>query len=599
LLAKLPLLLGLLKADPLLLYGGLQSGLRPGWLPGYPPYPTLDPNIAFTSHALGRRAALEVFSGHLPWWNHFEGVGAPLAGEMQSAALFPLTWLLLLPHGQLYMHLILQVIAGVATWALLRRLGCGQVAAVAAAMVFEFNGTFAWLANAVINPIAFLPVVLLGVETARERVSEGRGGGLGLIAIGLAASLYAGFPEVAYLNGLLIAAWTLVRTATLPRPTWWPFLLRVGIGAVAGLAIAAPILVAFLDYLPLASLGGHEGAAFGTLHLRPGYLLATLAPYAFSAPFHLKLYDDLWGSVGGYAGCMLLGLAVYGALGQRLRALRVLLAAWVAVTVAFSYGLPGLDLLARVIPGIGSAAFYRYTPPGWEFSLCVLAGLGLSDLAAMRARWPLWAALAATVAAAAAAWLFSRSQNLPLGHPLGLLNLAGLGLLLVAAVALIVFAKSQPKLARGLAARMVLEAVAYFVLPSLGWPSAGRVETGGVAYLRAHLGFQRFATVGPLQPNYGSYFGLAAINHNDLPIPGAWTAYVSRHLDRDANPILFTGASSVDDLAARFDAYRAVGVRYVLLSPGTLDTAGFQALKAATLGPDAPFRPVYDDPAVQ
>src|SRR5690349_17916458 len=75
LLAKLPLLLGLLKADPLLLYGGLQSGLRPGWLPGYPPYPTLDPNIAFTSHALGRRAALEVFSGHIPWWNHFEGVG--------------------------------------------------------------------------------------------------------------------------------------------------------------------------------------------------------------------------------------------------------------------------------------------------------------------------------------------------------------------------------------------------------------------------------------------------------------------------------------------------------------------------------------------
>ena len=47
----------------------------------------------------------------------------------------------------------------------------------------------------------------------------------------LAASLYAGFPEVAYLNGLLIAAWTLVRTATLPRPGWWPFLLRVGIGA--------------------------------------------------------------------------------------------------------------------------------------------------------------------------------------------------------------------------------------------------------------------------------------------------------------------------------------------------------------------------------
>ena len=66
LLAKLPLLLGLLKADPLLLYGGLQSGLRPGWLPGYPPYPTLDKLIqalvddSVTPEAAARRAGVSV-----------------------------------------------------------------------------------------------------------------------------------------------------------------------------------------------------------------------------------------------------------------------------------------------------------------------------------------------------------------------------------------------------------------------------------------------------------------------------------------------------------------------------------------------------------
>jgi hypothetical protein len=112
LIVKSPLLFGLLNCDPTLLYAGLQHGLHPGPLGGYPPYPTIDPNIAFTSHALGRRVILDILQGQWPWWNYYEGVGAPLAGEMQSAALFPLTWLLYFKNGQLYMHLALQMIAG-------------------------------------------------------------------------------------------------------------------------------------------------------------------------------------------------------------------------------------------------------------------------------------------------------------------------------------------------------------------------------------------------------------------------------------------------------------------------------------------------------
>ncbi|MDR5737677.1 hypothetical protein [Caballeronia sp. LZ016] len=286
-LVRAPQLFDLLLADPTLLYAGLADGLRAGPLGGFPPFPTIDPNIAFTSHALGHRAALDVLSGHIPWWNHFEGVGTPLVGEMQAAALFPLTWLLVLKSGQFYMHIALQVISGVATWQLLRRIGCSKLAAVAAALAFEFNGTFAWLANAVINPIPFLPLTLLGIEILRERVARAKAGGHAFLTIGLAASLYAGFPEVAYLNGLLILAWTLVRTAALPYAERWLFLRRVVIGGIAALAISAPVLVPFFDFLPLANTGGHEGTGFESVHLSPGFLVGLLAPYAFGAIFQL------------------------------------------------------------------------------------------------------------------------------------------------------------------------------------------------------------------------------------------------------------------------------------------------------------------------
>ena len=81
-------------------------------------------------------------------------------------------------------------------------------------MLFEFNGTFAWLAHSAINPIAFLPMSLYGIETLRSAVHTGRSGGWSWLAAGLALSLYAGFPETAYLDGLLVLGWAVFRVVT-------------------------------------------------------------------------------------------------------------------------------------------------------------------------------------------------------------------------------------------------------------------------------------------------------------------------------------------------------------------------------------------------
>lgn len=162
LLVALVLILGGVAPDPISLWAGIGVGFQPGRLPGYG---TIDPAAGFISYPLGVRAALDVLSGQLPLWNHFEGLGTPLLGEMQSAALFPPTLLLLLPHGPLLEHALLQVVAGVGTYLFLRRFGLGGRAALAGGLLFEFNGVFAWITNAIFNPIALLPWLFFAVES--------------------------------------------------------------------------------------------------------------------------------------------------------------------------------------------------------------------------------------------------------------------------------------------------------------------------------------------------------------------------------------------------------------------------------------------------
>lgn len=592
LLVKLPLLLGLLHADPMLLFSGLAQGLHSGPAGGYPPYPTIDPNIAFTSHALGHRAALDVLHGHMPWWNYYEGVGAPLAGEMQSSALFPLTWLLYFSNGQLYMHLALQIIAGLSTYGLLRKLQIIRTAALAAALVFEFNGTFAWLADVVVNPIPFLPLALLGVEHARERAMVFASGGGVAIALALAASLYAGFPEVAYLNGLLVFAWTLVRIPSLPPRARWRFLLKVGMGGFAALAIAAPVLVAFIDYLQVAMTGMHEGEGLAHLYISPTCLVALAVPYAFGSIFGTPALDFFWGNIGGYIGCTLFVLAFAGMWGANYRGVRLMLGLWVLLSLAVTFGIPGGSWLVQVIPAMKLTAFYRYLPPSWEMALCILAAFGLSDLrthdrpASMRTGVILLLVfIVAGRLIASAAGVHAHGR---LAHDAWLFC----AVLLITLIGSLFVRITTANKIRGLSALLVLEAVIYFTLPVLSYPSQGRVDLGGVRFLQAHAGLQRFVTLGPIAPNYGSYFGIAAINHNDIPLPRDWTEFVAQKLDDNSPPVLFLadaridpkGRSAADNLARNIDNYRAIGVKYLVtastvpLAPALTNGApGFEA----------------------
>ncbi len=574
---KIHLLIGLYSPSPIYVFSGLATESHGRVLPGLS---SIDPNVGTVSQALGHAAARDLLHGHMPWWNFYQGVGGPLAGEMQSAALFPLTPLLMLPGGQLYFHLLLQIVAGVSTLFMARRLGLSPLASCLAAILFECNGTFAWLANAAVNPIPFLPLVLLGVETVRGRVEADDGGGWFWIALGIALSLYAGFPEVAYLDGLLILTWTLVRAGGLARPDQLRFLGRAALGAVAGLLLAAPVLIAFLDFLPDAFVGNHDGNGYAQPYLPPSSLLSVALPYAFGFVFQDNglFPPGFWTKVGGYGGVGLLVLAVCAAFGRRLRPLRLVLIGWVVVTISACFGLPVVADLVRLIPGIGISNFARFLPPSWEFALAMLAALAVDDLAeSLRARHLVRRAVPAVLAFIGLGVLVL-APTLLSGHSPGyaLPSLAGsllIGLLILAGLWR---AGLRADPARTAAAICAFEAILFFLLPTFANPRHVRLAADGVRFLQGNLGYQRFFTLRPLQPNYGAWFGIASVNNQDLPLPRGWVDFVAARLDDNTDPMAFDGANRRDpggrSAAANFlkneAAFEEAGVKYVLTSPG-------------------------------
>jgi hypothetical protein len=121
-----------------------------------------------------------------------------------------------------------------------------------------------------------------------------------------------------------------------------------------------------------------------------------------------------------------------------------------------------------------------------------------------------------------------------------------------------------------------LEAIAMFMTPEFSTYRGGTIDSSAVAFLQQHTGLNRVYTLGPLQPNYGSYFGINSLNVNDLPVPKAFSHVVETKLDPNANPLLFTGTvennslglTAAQALTRYLPNYERFGVKYVLVARG-------------------------------
>jgi hypothetical protein len=106
-----------------------------------------------------------------------------------------------------------------------------------------------------------------------------------------------------------------------------------------------------------------------------------------------------------------------------------------------------------------------------------------------------------------------------------------------------------------------------FAVPQFAAPRAARLDLAPVAYLRQHLGDQRFYTLGPIAPDYGSYFGLASLSVDDFP-PKAYAGYMHRRIDPWFPFVGFRSPkapSPESELLSHLRGYRLAAVRYVVL----------------------------------
>ncbi|WP_020069849.1 glycosyltransferase family protein [Paraburkholderia caledonica] len=580
--AALPGLIGLYHANPMLYLGAVARNYRPGLTPGFP---YLDPNNAFTAQALGYRAALDWIGGIVPWWNYFSGVGLPLAAEYQPAVFFPPTLMLLLPNGMLLQHILLQIIAGWGAYGLLRQLALGRLAAATGGMLFAFNGALAWFDHAPALPVPFLPWILWGVDRVFAKAALGMPRGWRLFAVALWMNLVAGFPETAYLNGLLALVWALLRFRQAPGFRL-AFIVRLAIGGVVGLALGAPQVLAFFEFLPHAWLGGHDGG-FAHSALDPaGVLPSLLFPYVYgSIASGAAAWDRLgaiWGGIGGYVSIAVVVVGLYGVMLRR-TAITWLLLCWLLMALGKSFNVPVVSASWNMIPGVAQAAFYRYAVPTWELSFIILAAQALDDLrgqqherAAYLCRITVLAALLLLAGVIYTGLLWHHLRDSVAVRNAALASVAW-GVISVGAFATIMLHCRPARAATAIAVFLVVDSVLMFTVPTLSNPRSGEVDMDAIGFLQKNVGLQRVYSLGPIQANYGAYFGIAAINHNYLPINRRWVDWIRANLDAYADPIAFIGnyrtagstvPTSSQELVRHLENYEWIGVKYVIARGG-------------------------------
>lgn len=560
----------------------------------------IDPNVGYISQPLGHLAAEDLLHGHLPFWNYFEGLGQPLAGEMQSAALFPLTILFALPSGLLWFHMSLEFIAGVSTYFLARRLSLPVFIATAAGLLFALNGTFAWLGNAVLNPVAFLPMLLLGIEmiySAASKSSARRGWYVAAFAI--AFSLYAGFPEVAYMDGLFCLGWAIVRLFSLEKTIRWVAVRRVALAGVVGAFLALPILVPFDDFLKVAYVGPHTNGGESLIHLPIHAMSMFIDPYIYGGIFSNATTYNIWGGIGGYFAASVLALALLGLWGRNQRPLRIFLGCWAFLGTLAIFNLLYVHQVLNVIPEVKNLALSRYLMPSCELAVIALAAFGIWDFAtSKRAKRLINVTNVVTLLLLLAAALTASSLNRGVvnGHKARILIMVLHAAPFVAlALLIIVGVLANKRLSALLIALVVVgESLFLFVVPSAEAAKSIDLDTGVISYLQQHQGEDRVLDFGVLNANWASQYDINSLSAIDLPFPRSYSNFIQRQLFPGLTPanqfVIHGGITGITEqeteLAQHFRAYEDASVKYLLINDKVPLLASLVKLGV---------RPVYED----
>lgn len=234
-----------------------------------------------------RLEALDLLrSGQLPLWNSFNGAGAPLFANYQTALLYPFSWLTIILPAAPAMSLTAVahlVIAGIGMWHFTKKLGISSLGQGVSLLAYALSGYLVARVGTfpIVQAAAWLPWLLWASASLVERVTPSRTAWMALFS---ALILLAGHAQTAWYALLMTGAFSLVYLlATTPRR----FLALIAIvgGIVLGAGVAAVQLAGTAELLGQSQRSGGVDYDFAmNLSYAPLRSLNLLTPNIFGTP---------------------------------------------------------------------------------------------------------------------------------------------------------------------------------------------------------------------------------------------------------------------------------------------------------------------------
>lgn len=569
--------------------GGVNGGAPPTGVavPTVTDLYRVDPGAsAWQTVPWARVVHAELKKRELPLWNPYEGAGEPLAGNILTDVFDPLTLAINLHPTTLVWDvsfLLAFVLGGCAMYLFLRNLALSYPASVAGAIAFSLCGYFAIDSNnSFVRVYVYLPILFLSVDLV---IQSRKLRWIALMGAAIGGTILAGMPESSFFvlsAGGLYAAYRFALAD--PGNRRW-VAARMAIAGSVGLALAAPVVVAFLGYLPLTFNTHVVGVGSGVA--TRGMILHYLIPLVDGPPLAQRVAavaDRGW--VGAAVG-MLCVVALAAPRAMRRRGGWLFLAIGGALLLKV-FGFPGVQWLGH-LPLASRTNFVAFAPPVICFCLAAAAAIGIHALQAGQVRWPLLAggvlAMGAAVIALALGTdrAFFQSPSPTAWRQYTLAGLAG-GAVLVAAVASVASLRLRRPAALLAALAVVCEVVALFpqgiYLPRsdpFGAPAWMPLVTQAEAQAPAS---RVFGFDGLLFPDTAGALGLQDVRVLGALYPIRYITYVRDFISTSFTDRFVGDEVTVTDIAAN-PMFNLMGVRYLLAPGGKLDgVAGFHALGA-------------------
>ena len=350
-------------------------------------------------------------AGELPLWNIWNGMGAPLAANYQSALFYPPTWLTLLSgwvgglewmawsHGILIvLHLIW---SGVGISKLMKHLGLSPIPQIICGLSFSLGGYFIGRGSflTMVQAASWIPWVVLAASqiaspVKRPLVNPGKAKAILWLALAYSGQWLSGHAQLAWYTLIFSLVWLTV--GALVNGGWKRLVQIIPLVTVSGLLAFLLCSIQLLPTIEYFSQSQRSGAIDYQTALSYSYWPWRLLSFVFPDIFGNPGTGDFWGYANywedaAYFGLLPLFFSFYFLLtfkkkqridvnSQKLPLVWLcLITASVVFLFALGWNTPVFPWLFRNIPTFG--AFNG--PTRWMiitvFCLVILAGLGVEE----------------------------------------------------------------------------------------------------------------------------------------------------------------------------------------------------------------------------